>query len=251
MTRRRPVARHLAALAGMAMLLSVATTAGAASQPSATGNAQAIALYRAAANATNALPAFIINQTGYVRISTTIGKPDRLNWAWGMDQWHRGYYPAREHIVLVQSHGHTDWIEDTLVPMDASCGDSCLHVFPIQFFITRGGAFAGIVLSGSNAPCFQHEKLSRVPYGVGTRWWFAYGHFAPLTHSGAITTVTSRYPNEGQWQTEVDGVTTKSHHFVRSTFRIAPRGKLRGFSFHQVDGVPSALPAVPDIEICS
>jgi hypothetical protein len=238
-------------LVALAALLATVLPAAATSSAGATGNPQAIALYRAAANKTNSLRAYVILQTGYVRFDDAVGSPSELSWAWGSDQWQPGYFRASERMVLVQTKGRTDWILDTLTPLRGHCDGTCRHVFPIEMFITRGGAFAGLALSGSRAPCYKHEALSRVPYGVGTRWWSAYGRFAPLVRAGAQATITARYPDGTQQRTEVDTVGIVSHLFEHASFRDTPAGKLRGYTFHQEIRVLARAPSVPELDICS
>ncbi len=249
MTGRGRLRAAAAALAVSAVVGS--GPAGASGGSVVTGDPHAIAFYRAAANATNALPSYMIVQTGYVRLAEHPGAAIPLSYAWGSAQWQRGYLPAKERLVLVQARGRTVWILDTLFPAHVACHRSCVRAYPLQLFITRGGAFAGLVLRGSTAACFQHEALSRVPYGVGTRWWFAEGRFSPLTTAGGLTTVTSRWPDAGQHAVEVDAASTTTHLFVHSTLRVAPVGRVHGFTFHQSDTRLTRVPRPPKVKVCA
>jgi hypothetical protein len=225
------------------------STAGANSATS--GNAEAIALYRAAAKATNDLPAYVIAQHGYVRINDSIGKHRRTEWAWGQDQFQKGEVATSERLVLVQDRGTVSWIEDTLRP-DVRCdsGGTCPTMLPLQFFITKTQAFAGIVSSGTTAACFTREPRGDVPYVAGISWWFAVGSFAPIVPDGALREVTASYPNAGQRETESDWVSA-SKLFTRSTFRVATSATHRAFGFAATYTKLRSTPSPPRVTLCS
>jgi hypothetical protein len=218
------------------------------------GNAAAIALYRAAAKATNDLPAYVISQHGYVRINDSIGKHRKTEWAWGQDQFQAGEVATNEHIVLVQNHGVVVWIEDTLRP-DVTCdsGGTCPTMLPLQFFITKTRAYAGIISSPKlpTAACFTREPLSDVPYAAGTSWWWAVGAFAPLVRHGHLDVVTSSYANAGQHETETDWVALATTLFTRSSFQVAGSRTHHAFDFSATYARRHARPSEPHLTVCS
>jgi hypothetical protein len=244
-------------LAAVVGAICVATLSGpsiVSASSSTTGNSAAIALYRAAAKATNDLPAYVITQHGYVRINDSIGKHRTSEWAWGQDQFQKGEVATTEHLVLVQRHGAVAWIIDTLRP-DVKCdsGGTCPAMLPLQFFITKTRAFAGIVSSpsSSTASCFTREPLDDVPYSAGTTWWWAIGRFAPIVRDGAFRKVTSSYPNSGQLETETDWVRTTTMDFARSSFHVAASHAHKAFDFSASYTKLHAAPSQPHLTICS
>jgi hypothetical protein len=250
---RSPRARHgLAALVVVLASLTVGTLAAAGTGTS--GNGAAIALYRVAARATNALPAYVISQHGYVRINDSIGKHRRTEWAWGQDQFQSGEVATTERLVLVQRHGSVAWIEDTLHP-DVKCdsGGTCPAMLPLQFFITPTRAYVGIISSSSSttAACFTRESLADVPYAAGISWWWAVGSFAPEVKDGALTKVTATYPNSGQAETETDWIANATKLFAKSVFSVAKSGAHRAFRFTASYSRLSTQPSTPHITICS
>lgn len=218
------------------------------------GSAAAIALYKAAARATNDLPAYVIDQRGYVRIHTSIGKHRAMEWAWGQDQFQKGEVATTERLVLVQNHGVVAWIEDTLTP-DVKCDSetSCASKLPLQFVITKTRAFVGIISSKSSATasCFTREPLDDVPYAAGTSWWWADGAYQPIAHDGHLSVVTSSYPNAGQVETEKDWIADPTMLFVHSLFVVAASRGHRAFNFSASYTKLSGRPAAPHLSLCS
>jgi hypothetical protein len=248
---------RLGGLAAITCAIGVAAMMGpslVAASSGTTGNAAAIALYRTAAKATNDLPAYVIIQHGYVRINDSIGKHRTSEWAWGQDQFQPGEVATTEHLVLVQRHGVVAWIEDTLYP-DVKCdsGGTCPAMLPLQFFITKSRAYAGIISSPKSptAACFTRESTDDVPYSAGTSWWWAVGAFTPIVRHGAFREVTSSYPNSGQLETETDWVRSSTTVFVRSSFRVSASHTHHAFDFSASYTKLRKVPSVPHLTICS
>jgi hypothetical protein len=250
---RRRATRHRR-MAGVALLVAaVAATALPldAYGYGATGNAAAIAFWRVAAARTNALPAYVLHQTGWMRASDSVAK-DQVTWAWGFAQFKSRLkvYPARERIVLVQHAGSTVWLEDFITPVDSSCHAGACKQYPIEIVVRRTVAFAGIVLSGGGAKCYKRESLAKVPYLVGAPFWVAAGHYAPKVVRGALTEITSTYSNESQRVTETDLITTKTKLFAASELHAAATTGRRAFSYRITDARLAKVPKSPSITLC-
>ena len=237
-------ASALVAIALAALLPSVASGA--------TGDPAAIALFRTAAHTTNALPSYVIAQTGYVRIHDSLGRTRSAHWAWGWDQFRRGFHEARERIVLVQHGGSTEWIEDLMTPVARSCSAAtCGGLFPIELLITPTRAFDGIVSSGSTATCFEPVARSRVPYVAGVPWWSVVGDLSAARVVGASTQVTARFVAGAQHVAEADWIRTASRRFTRSSVHVAAGGGRPAFSYASTDTPLRSLPRAPKLTLCS
>jgi hypothetical protein len=242
----------IAAAAALAAGALAAPSLAAASPSPTSGNAAAIKLYREAATTMNRLSAYVIYQSGYVRIRTSIGKHRVSEWAWGEDQFQKGEVPTNETIVLVQHGGTVTYIEDTVRPQKTcSQGGACPTILPLQFVITEKAAFAGIVSSGANAVCFAKESRTVVPYATGYAWWYAVGDFAKPVVKGRLTGLMSRYSNTGQVETEVDWLVTSSKRFTRSIFRVAAAPHRARYTFDASYKVLHAAPKPVHVVLCS
>ena len=251
-TSRRAGRRR--SLAGAALLVAAAAIVAVpldAYGYGATGNPAAIAFYRVAAAKTDALPAYVLNQTGWMRASDSVQK-NHVTWAWGFAQFHSRLvvFPAREHIVLVQHAGSTVWLEDVITPINARCHALACKQYPIEIVVHRTVAYEGIVLKGG-AKCFKKEALRKVPYTVGTPFWVAVGHFAPKVVHRALTEITSTYVNEGQHVRETDLITTTTKLFAVSEMHAAAAPARRAFSYRITDGRLAKVPRSPRITLCS
>jgi hypothetical protein len=245
-------ATHRRRLAAVALVVAASAVVLPLDAFGATGNPAAIALYRVAAARTDAQPAYVLNQTGWVRASDSVRK-NQVTWAWGFAQFKSRLkvYPAREHLVLVQHAGSTVWLEDTITPIDPGCRTAACKQYPIEIVVHQRVAYEGIILSGHSAACFRAEPLRKVPYTVGSPWWVAVGHFAKKVVRGTLTEITSTYINEGQVVTERDWITTKTKLFSESMMRAAATGGRQAFSYRITDGRLAKVPASPRISLCS
>lgn len=243
--------------AGRVVLLAGAVAVGGLSLPApafalaSTGNAKAIAFYRTAVSATNDLSHYVQNQTGFVRITSSVGKVDTSSWDWGWAQYRAGYYPTKERIEFAQSAGKVLWIEDTLRPIVPPCHAAlCNAVYPIQFFITTKGDFEGIVVSGPTASCFNREAAKYMPYRAGGHWWITEGFFYPMAVHGSQTAITSKYPNAGQQVTETDWIANATKLFTKSVIHVATAAGHRGYNYSDTDVKLTSRPIPPKIKIC-
>jgi len=246
MARTAAVRRGIAVLGTLAVL-ALAVPAAAAGP---TGDPQAIALFREAARATNALPAYVITQSGYVRIDDSLGPRRRVHWAWGWAQAQPGYRAATERLVVVQRGGRTAWLEDTITPTAASCRDDC-GVVPIELVITHSAAYDGLVSSGTSASCFERVSVLRVPYPAGGPWWTAVGTLARPVRAGTLTSITSQFPTGPQLVRETDWVRTATNLFARSTVAVAAGGGRPAFAYRSTDTPLAHVPRFPSITLCS
>ena len=238
-------------VASLAVLGAVALGATTALAAAPTGDPQAIATYRQAVAATNALRGYVQSQSGYVRIQDSLGPTRYAHWAWGWDQFQPGYHPATEHLVLAQRGGRTVWIDDTLSAAPKGCrSPRCRLAVPIEIVITRTRAYYGLI-SGSKSYCFTREPLSDVPYTVGYRWWTTAGQYAKARPDGPLTEITSRFTIVHQPVTESDWITTSTHLFAKSTLRFAAGGGHLAYAFHNVDVQLTAAPHLPKLTLCS
>jgi hypothetical protein len=218
----------------------------------ATGNAAAIRFFRVAATTTNALPAYVLVQNGWMRASDSVAK-DQVAWAWGFAQFDSRIriYPARERIVLVQHGGTPVWLEDLITPLDPGCHQAACRQYPIEIVVHRTQAYEGIVLSGGHAKCFKKEALDKVPYTVTAPFWVAVGRFSKLVARGSLTQVTSTYGNEGQQVTETDLIATRTHVFAHSHMSAAAAAGRRAFVYWIAHGRLATVPKAPAITLCS
>jgi hypothetical protein len=229
--------------------IAVATATALAAGP--TGDPAAIALFRRAVAVTNALPAYVQTQSGYVRIQDSLGPRKFAHWAWGWDQFKPGYHPATERIVIDQRHGRTVWIEDTLTAAPKGCGaPSCRQAAPIEFVITPTHAYYGLISSGSSPPCFNPWPRRHVPYAAGSPWWTTAGSFAAPVPDGALTELRSKLSIDGRVVTEHDWVSRSSHVFERSALRLAAGAGLPSFTYRNTDARLTSAPHLPALTLC-
>lgn len=252
MSARRGAARTaLGALAAGAALAVGASAALAAGQSGVSGDPATVALYRSAVHTTNALPAYIQRQSGYVEISDSLGPKRVVHWAWGWDQFQKGFYPATERILLVQHHGRVAWIEDVLSASSKNChSPSCRKALPIELLLTPTKDFDGLISSGSVASCFVQVSPQHVPYAAGVPWWTTAGDYEPAQQHGALTEVTSTYHSGGQALTESDWITTSTRRFDKSVFTIAKGHGHPGYGFRNADDPLARAPRFPKFSLC-
>jgi hypothetical protein len=253
------VVRRLGVVAGVAICLALT----AAVLPTAsvlgagpTGSAPAIALFESVASTMNAQPAVRIHQTGYMELSATT-RPERIAFRFGYGSTLKGYVRASESITYAQHRGVVVWVRDVVVPVATSCasGASCPVVSPIELFVTRHAAFAGVIDEpGAQVGCYEREPPDAVPYRAGAPWWTAAGDFHALVVRGneGLLTVTYAWP-DSQHATERDAVNLAKQRFVRSTIRVAkgPSGTEPAFTIVETDTVLAAAPHAPKVARCS
>lgn len=249
MSTRRPWARTALGVLAASLALTLGTTVALAA--GASGDPASLALYRSAVRTTNALPSYLQRQSGYMEISDSLGPKRVVHWAWGWDQFQRGFHPATERILIVQRAGKVAWIEDTLSASTKGChSPSCRKALPIELLITPTKDFDGLISSGSTASCFTVVSPNHVPYSAGIPWWTTAGTYQPEQPHGLLTEVTSTYRSGGQALTEQDWITTSTKQFDKSVFKIEKGHGHPAFAFRNADVPLAATPRFPRISLC-
>ena len=251
-----PVARHASVIGALAL----AAWCGAAVPPALaagpTGDPATIALVRAIAANTNAQPAVQIAQSGYMTESSHVGTPSSFSFRWGFGGVPSGSVRATETITYTQLHGKVRWLVDVLRAASPTCpaGQTCPPIAPIELFVTKAAAFAGIVDEPHGVVgCFEHESFKSVPYRAGAQWWSAVGDYRPTVTRGNQTLVTDTYSwADSQHVTEIDSINDKARLFSASVFHVAHGASATqvGFSFAQHDTVLAKVPAPPRVTRC-
>jgi hypothetical protein len=241
----------------LASVLAAGASAVLAAGP--TGDAPTIALFRAVASNTNLQPAIRIAQAGYMTETAHVATPTTFSYRWGYGLVPDGFVRADETITYAQLHGRVVWLTDLLVPVVAKCppGSHCparVHVAPIELFITKPAAFAGVVTGPHGAvACFEREPFTNVPYRAGGPWWTAVGDFRPKVTRGNQTIVTITYSwSDGQHVAEIDSIDMAKQLFAASSFHVA-RGAGPGqvaFGFSQRDTALPFAPRAPNVTRC-
>jgi hypothetical protein len=252
-----PLARRAAAVGALGLAVCLGTLAGAASASGPTGDRATIALVEAIAANTNAQPAMQVDQSGYMTESKVVGSPATFSFRWGYGGVPKGSVRATETITYTQLHGKVRWLTDVLRAVPATCpqGQTCPTIAPIELFVTKAIALAGVVDEPHGVVgCFEHESFKDVPYRAGEPWWSAVGDYRPKVTRGNQTLVTDTYSwADGQHVTEIDSIDNKTRLFTASVFHVAHGASTAqvGFSFAQRDVVLAKVPAPPRVTRCS
>ena len=180
-----PAPRSVRSPRGAALAVG-ASAALAAGQSGVSGDPATVALYRSAVHTTNALPAYIQRQSGYVEISDSLGPKRVVHWAWGWDQFQKGFHPATERILLVQHHGRVAWIEDVLSASSKNChSPSCRKALPIELLLTPDHGLRRAHLVGERRVVLRPGvRPQHVPYAAGFPWWTTAGDYEPAQQQG-------------------------------------------------------------------
>lgn len=223
-----------------------------------TGDPSTIALFKSVASNTNLQPAIRIVQSGYMTVASRVGASKSFSYRWGYGQVPAGSVRATETITYVQLHGRVVWLTDVLAPNVPKCsGPSCApppRVAPIELFVTKAAAFAGLITGPHDAvACFEQKPFTAVPYRAGGPWWSAVGDFRPKATRGNQTIVTVTYSwADGQHVAEIDSIDNAKRLFVASSFHVA-RGAQAGevaFGFSQRDTALPFAPYAPFVTRC-
>lgn len=237
----------------MAMLMATATAALGAG---ATGDGAAIRYFRDVAANTNAQPAMQVVQSGYMTESGHVGSPRSFSYRWGFGGVPRGSVRSTETLTFAQHGGRVAWVTDVLTATAPGCHapTGCTQLTPIELFVTRVAAFAGLEDGpGGTVACFVREPFRNVPYRAGGRWWTAIGDFRPLAVRGNQVLVTVTYAwSDGQHVVERDSVDRSSSLFTASSFRVGKGTAVRDapFSFAQRDAALPYAPPAPKVTLC-
>jgi hypothetical protein len=248
--------RARVALSMMVAAAVVATASTVALGATATGDGAAIRLFRDVAANTNARPAVQVVQSGYMAETAHVGSPASFAYRWGFGAVPKGFVRSTETITYAQHQGRVAWVTDVLTAAAPGChrASGCPQLPPIELFVTRVAAFAGVVGGPNGAVgCFEREPFANVPYRAGGRWWTAIGDFRPLIVRGNQVLVTVTYAwSDGQHVIERDSIDRTTRLFTASTFHVG-RGTAAAeppFSFAQRDTALTYTPPAPAVSIC-
>ncbi len=253
---RLPPRRALAGCAGLLAAAVLVGTATVALGAGATGDGATIRLFRDVAATTNAQPAMQIVQTGYMTESAHVGSPSTFSYRWGFAAVPKGDVRATETITYAQLGGRVVWVTDLLTGFAPGCAGTtgCPALRPIELFVTKVAAFAGLVDGPDDAVgCFVREPFANVPYRAGGRWWTAIGDFRPVALRGnqALVTVTYSW-SDGRHVVERDSIDRSTNLFAASAFHVGgePQPGEAPFSFAQADTSLSYAPPAPKVTLC-
>jgi hypothetical protein len=241
-----------AAIAG-ALLVAVP---GIALGAGASGDPATIRYVRAVAATTNALPAIQLVQTGYMAESATVGAPTSFSYRWGYGTVPSGWVRSTETITVAQHLGRVVWAIDVLTATKPGChaATGCPQLTPIELFVTRVAAFAGLVdKPHGSVGCFVREPMANVPYRAGGRWFTPVGDFRPMVQRGNQVLVTVTYSwSDGQHVVERDSIDAGTKRFTGAGFHVGKGTKpgVGAFSFAQHDTALSYTPPAPKVTIC-
>jgi hypothetical protein len=250
--RRRARATAVALLAAAAVLAAGSDALGAG----ATGDPATIRYVRAVAATTNGQPAMLLSQTGYMAESATPGGPGSFSYRWGFGTLPPGWVHASEAITVAQHLGRVVWLTDVLTAAKPGCTatSGCPQLTPIELFVTKAAAFAGLVDGPSQTVgCYVRERMANVPYRAGGRWWTPVGDFRPMVVRGNQVLVTVTYAwSDGQHVVERDSIEASTRLFTASSFHVGPgtTKAATAFSFAQNDAVLSYTPPAPKVTVC-
>ena len=184
-----------------------------------------------------------------MRISDSLGPKRVVHWAWGWDQFQKGFYPATERIVLVQHHGRVAWIEDILSASSKNChSPSCRKALPIELLITPDQGVRRAHLVGERRVVLRPVSPQHVPYAAGVPWWTTAGDYEPAQQHGALTEITSTYHSGGQALTEIG-----LDHDVDTALRqvgvhVANGHGHPGYGFRNADDAAREGTALPEVQ---
>lgn len=241
----------------MAAVLAVALlwcTGSVALGAGATGDGATIRLFRDVAARTNAQPAMQIVQSGYMTEAAHVGSPRSFSYRWGFGDVPAGSLRSTETITYAQQHGRIVWVTDVLRATRCHPGVACTAPAPIELFVTKVAAFAGVVdRPHGTVACFVREPFTNVPYRAGGRWWTAIGFFRPMIVRGNQVLVTDLYSwSDGQHVIERDSIDRRASLFAASVVHVEKGSKASAapFSFSQKDTALAFAPRAPKVTLC-
>jgi hypothetical protein len=203
-----------------------------------------------------AVPAIVEVQTGYMTMSSKVGQTSKFHYDWGFGAVPKGYVPAKETITYAQSHGRILWMTDLLTPRTPTCamGTACVLDPPIQLFVTRAAAFAGLATGvGGSVGCYLREPFHAMPYRAGAPSWQTSGAFHPMVAHGNQVLITTSYTwSDGQLVTETDSVDATTRLIKASVFHVGagPRTGEPAFGYAETDAALPHAPAAPAVALC-
>jgi len=246
----RPVTSVLGVLLATAAIVTPASASS-----SATGDAAAIAAYRAAASATNALPViqdtvahlyFLKDSASSIRQHGASG----VQLVQGVTQ--PGFVTTRVVRTFRLSAGHIVWVLTKVSPECATAG-ACRNAVAVQYFDTASSEETLLMSGASSRYCdAQSVPSAKALFGFtpGLGVWTLSGNFSSLARQGAQQVITSQYPSSGSTVTETDYVNAATRHFTKSVYVVAATSRSPRVTFSVAETDPLLVPATPHFRAC-
>jgi hypothetical protein len=248
--------RSVTAVLGVAVFsVTVAAQAGAA-QPSASGNAQAIAFYHSSQAAMARQSTVQFFESGYVSMDSTFGKEARFAWSWGSGQVPAGWVPASMIVSVGQQGGKMSWVAANLTSagVHPHCtGGVCqggAGGYPFQVVLDRTGIYGRFTPPSGSCYTTLHQGS---PWAIGATWVGVSGAFAPMVRLGGVQMVTSTYGwTKYQTATETDTIAVRTGLWISSVVHVsAGKGPDQpAFTFKE-SGFRYQPNTEPVVELCS
>lgn len=234
-----------------------------AATPRWSGNAAAIALYRQAVAATNALATLQDVYHGYYWMwdnATALGDRGSFNLRWGYaTKPVANMVAATATEVIHSAAGKQSWYTVVFTPTCASGSNCVSSMKPIEFYIAPGGGYWGFAKSAGHVSCWNRAARDapwiNKDFVVSTSGtWSTYGHFLPLITRGNQILVTSTYVShqDGATVTETDSINASTKLFTGSTYRVS-RSTHPVYAAHRYAVVETDLtssPSAPVLHLC-
>jgi hypothetical protein len=221
-----------------------------------TGNEPTINFFSGVVARMVAVPAIVEVQTGYMTMASKSGQTSSFHYDWGFGAAPKGYVPAKETITYAQNHAKILWMTDLLTPRSPACaaGTPCVLDPPIQLFVTRTAAFAGLATgAGGAVACYIREPFRAMPYRAGVQSWETSGAYLPMVAHGNQVLITTSYVwSDGQPVTETDSVDATTRLIRASVFHVGagPRTGEPAFGYAETDAALPHAPAAPAVTLC-
>lgn len=222
-----------------------------------TGNATAIAFYRAMVNRTRLYHGLVEEQTGFLALKSSLGKSWSDVWGEGVPA---GYSPTSELITVAARSGKVTWVTDKMTPQCSvrvgSSGASvgCGSNVPVEAMLNKGGQYSTEYFSAGS--CWGAGTIGSPYVGgytkVGVSFGYSlYGHFLPMKRIGGRELVTSTYPWGKATVTEIDTIDVTSLLPIKSVFHYSKDGKYPAFTQVVVNHWLKTAPTQPRLTVCS
>ena len=117
------------------------------------------------------LPAYVVHQTGFVRITSSPGKNKKgtSNWDWGIRPVPPHFYADAREDRARPDRAQRRRGSSTRSPDRPECATPCTRRSPSVLHDTKTSAFVGVVLAGTAAEVLFNEKRPSCPTSRATR----------------------------------------------------------------------------------
>jgi len=246
------------------MTIAVATTVTtfgparlASATSSATGNAQAIALYAKAVQATNARPVLQDTSTDTYFLQdnvTTLTNPSSFAYVLkaAVPKTPGGFVPAKTVSTYRLVNGIIKWAT-TLVLPECTKTSACNDSVGLEFYDTASQEKVALLTGSPSKYCWaqtQSASLANFALTPNSGVWSIAGKFSPIQKAPGHTLFVSRYGDNGIPITEDDYVSSTTHLFDKSVHHYAATGSILADTIVASETDPSALPTPPNFHGC-